>query len=470
MLRPLPRRARNRVAVMTAMTVMAAMTALGIGCPWFDVRHPRVLVAMPAREADAAPLGVAVVERALSSMTGLRHQRSVSCTAGGAVLVHVDDSDDPAALVHAAIVAHQGALPAGADPISVTAIDDDLLLVSVRADDVFAARAFVDATLVPVLRNVTGVTSVVVSGGRMERQLRLDPERLLATDVSLPEVLAAARMASDLDKVEVKRLPGNVAILLRDVARVEWAPAGERVRKDGGIEVRVRGHRRATGPATRALLAVAPPAGTNVAVLDDDSVEVVTVLVSRQGPASEADGSAVVAANAAVEAAFADVAAAALGVPGVHTFRRSRTVSLTLDRARLVAQGLSPGEIATISETATVATSGLMLPTAEGPLRVVIATASTPEALMRTRVATRADGAAVRLFDIARASLVDEQRHDRVDQHNARRLRLSFDAGVRQRALAELETRLAAIATARPGISVVVERDRDTAPLDGLCP
>jgi hypothetical protein len=103
-------------------------------------------------------------------------------------------------------------------------------------------------------------------------------------------------------------------------------------------------------------------------------------------------------------------------------------------------------------------------------LRLVVAAVSTPEALMRTRVASRSDGTAVRLFDVARATVVDEQRRDRVDQHDARRLRLSFDAGVRQRALDELEARLAAISTAKPGVSIVVERDRDSAPLDAVCP
>lgn len=471
--------------------VLVAGSMLGVGCSLLGEgllgdAGTRVLVTIPANEAEAVPGGVAVVERALASLPGLRRLRSVGCATGGAVLLELDGAPandgaaDPAARVHTTLVTNKGAVPAGAGPIAITPIDDDLVLMSVRADDVFAARAFVDASMVPALRAIPGVRDVVVSGGRLERQLRLDPERLLATDVSLPEVLATVKAASDLNKAEVKRLPGNVSIFLRDVARVELAPAGERVRKDGGIEVRVRGHHSAAGAAARAARAIVPPAGMAVAMLDDDSVEVVTVLVTRLGANGAIDGagpngrdsdSAVIsAANAAVDAAFADVAAAALGVPGVHTFRRSRTVSLTLDRARLVQQGLSAREIATITETAAIATTGLMVETASGPLRLVVAAVSTPEALLRTRVATRSDGAPVRLFDVARATVVDEQRRDRVDQHDARRLRLSFDAGVRQRALDELEARLAAISRAKPGVSIVVERDRDSAPLDAVCP
>jgi multidrug efflux pump subunit AcrB len=458
-------------------TVLVAGAMLAVGCSLLGDgllgdAGTRVLVTIPANEAEAVPGGVAVVERAVASLPGLRRLRSVGCATGGAVLLELEGNADPAAVVHGALVANKGPLPPGAGAIAIAPVDDDLVLLSVRADDVFAARAFVDASMVPALRAIPGVRDVVVSGGRLERQLRLDPERLLATDVSLPEVLATVKAASDLNKAEVKRLPGNVSIFLRDVARVELAPAGERVRKDGGIEVRVRGHHGAAGAAARAARAIAPPAGMAVAMLDDDSVEVVTVLVSRLGAGGAADGdsAAVVAANAAVDAAFADVAAAALSVPGVHTFRRSRTVSLTLDRARLVQQGLSAREISTITETAAIATTGLMVETASGPLRLVVAAVSTPEALLRTRVASRSDGTAVRLFDVARATVVDEQRRDRVDQHDARRLRLSFDAGVRQRALDELEARLAAISRAKPGVSIVVERDRDSAPLDAVCP
>jgi hypothetical protein len=101
---------------------------------------------------------------------------------------------------------------------------------------------------------------------------------------------------------------------------------------------------------------------------------------------------------------------------------------------------------------------------------VVLGAVSTPEALMQTRVLTTGAGHAVRLFDVARATLAEEQRRERLELHDARRLRLSFDAGVRQRALPELEARLEAIRVARPGVQIVVERDGDTAPLDVVCP
>lgn len=443
----------------------------------FGADTARVLVRFPATEADVVSAALSVLERTLVTLPGLQRVRSVGCASGGAVLVHIDAdaATDHAGAVHAVLDTAGVRLPAGSGPAQVQAVFDDLLLLTVHGDDVFAARAWVDATLVPALASVPGVYGTTVVGGRTEPQLRLDPERMLATDLSLQEVLGAVKAASDLDKAEVKRLPGNVTIYLRDVARLVDAPAGERLRKDGGIEVRVRGHRSARAAAARALRSVTPPDGLNVVALDGHSVETVTVLVSRRGrggavETSAADVAAAAAVEAAVDAVFADVAAAALSVPGVHTFRRGRSVQLTLDRDRLTSRGLSTRDAAAVADVAAAATSGLVVKTARGPLKVVFGAVSTPEALLQTRVLTSSGGQPVRLFDVARATLVEEQRRERVELHEARRLRLSFDAGVRQRALPELEARLEAIRAARPGVAVVVERDGDTAPLDQVCP
>jgi len=438
----------------------------------------RVLVAFPAREADAVPAALVALERTMLATPGLQRIRSVGCAGGGAVLVHLDGDDglaagglDPAAVVHGTIDTAKLALPAGSGPATVRALHDDLALLTVHGADVFATRAWIDDTLVPAVKAVGGVYDVAVSGGRTEPRLQVDPERLIAADVSVAEVLAAAKAASDLDKAEVKRLPGDVTIFLRDVARFEEAPAGEKLRKDGGIEVRVRGHRTARAAARRALKALTPPEGIQAAILDGHSVETVTVLVARRGRGGAAEAAdAAAAAEAAVNAAFADVAAAALSVPGVHTFRRGRSLQLTLDRERLTGRGFTAAEASAVADVATAATTGLMVKSARGPLRVVLGAVSTPEALMQTRVLTTGAGHAVRLFDVARATLAEEQRRERLELHDARRLRLSFDAGVRQRALPELEARLEAIRAARPGVQIVVERDGDTAPLDVVCP
>jgi multidrug efflux pump subunit AcrB len=449
--------------------------ALASGChTLFADDDARVLVKFPAREAQAVHGAITALERRLITLPGLSTMRSVGCADGGAILLRIDAkavaSGDHAAAVRDAIVAGTEQLPAGAGAIDVKAIADDIGVFTVRAADVFAARAFVDDELAPALEDIPGVYDVVVSGGHTENTIRLDPERLLATDLSVHEVVSAIKVASDLDKVIVKQLPGNVSIFLRDVARLEVAPVGERLRKDGGVEVRVRGHNSARSAAAAVARGIARPTDVVVVALDEDSVEVVTVVVARAGRGGAEGGDIVDVAERAVDAAYADVTAAALSVPGVHTYRRGRHLSLTLDRDRLVRRGLSAADIATVTSAAAAATTGLMVETHAGPWRVIFGAVSTPEALLKTRIFGRTGTAPVRLFDVARATQVEEQREDRIDGRSARRLRLSFDAGVRKRSLDELERRIAAIAAARPGVQVVTERDSDVAPLDAVCP
>jgi len=470
---------RRAFALTSSLLVLTASTTLLSACPQLmtsEAETTRVVVSLRAAEAEAVGKAVVVVEGAVARVEGVRRVRSVGCASGGVVVVERDARHtEPVTAIHDALTARAAALPVGISPLKVTGLGHDVRLLSVRGADPFVARAFVDTQLLAALQAVPGVSEVVVSGGRREQQLRIDPERLLAADISLPEVLTAIRTASDLDKTVIKMSSDGARILLRDVSVTETGSVGEPVRKDGGVEVRVRGSASSVGAVDDVIAAATAPPGLFVAVLDDDSVEVVTVLVSRNGDQLQQQGDPVVAAAAdsAVDAAFADVAAAALGIPGIHTFRRGRSLQLTLDRKRLDALGLSTSERAALSDVTAIATSGLELASPRGPLRVLLGTAATPEALLSTRVATRrvgADKVPVRLFDVARAAFVEEQRAERVDLKPARRLRLSFDAGVRKPALADLDTRLAAIRHARPGISILVERDDDTAPLDAICP
>ena len=460
------------------LTSSLSLTALLSACPQLS-RGPettRVVVSLRAAEAEAVGKAVVVVEGAVAKVKGVRSVRSVGCASGGVVVVEGAAGADPVTAVHEALSAQAAALPVGISPLRVTGLAHDVRLLSVRGADPFTARAFVDTQLLAALKAVPGVSDVIVSGGRRERQLRIDPERLLAADISLPEVLTSIRTASDLDKTVIKLTADGARILLRDVSVTETGSAGEPVRKDGGVEVRIRGDHNSGGEIDDVIEAVDVPGTLFVASLDADSVEVVTLLVSRDsGDLQQQQGDPVVAAAAdnAVDAAYSDVAAAALGIPGVHTFRRGRSLQLTLDRKRLDALGLSSGERAALADVTAIATSGLVIETRQGPLRVLLGTAATPEALLSTRVASRRvgiDTVPVRLFDVARAAFIEEQRSERVDLRPARRLRLSFDVGVRKPALADLDTRLAAIRQARPGISILVERDDDTAPLDAICP
>ncbi len=464
-------------SLLLALTALSALSACSSSLLTGDNDTRRVVVSLRAAEAEAVAKAVVVVEGAVARVPGVVSVRSVGCASGGVVVVEHSGGTTvaPTTAVHEALTAAASTLPVGISPLRVMGLGDDLRLLSVRGADPFVARAFVDSDLLARLQAVAGVSEVLVSGGRRERQLRLDPERLLAADIGLPEVLTAIRTASDLDKAVLKFGAGGAQVLLRELSVTEIGSAGEPVRKDGGVEVRVRGAAASAGAVDDIISSVVVPSSLSMAVLDASSVEVVTVLVARDSGDLQQQGDPVVAAAAdsAVDAAFADVAAASLAIPGVHTFRRGRSLQLTLDRQRLNSLGLNSNERAGLADVVAVATSGLELQTAQGPLRVLLGTAATPEALLRTRVANRRVNGVnqpVRLFDVARAAFIEEQRAERVDLRPARRLRLSFDAGVRKRALADLDTRLDAISKARPGISIVVERDDDTAPLDAICP
>lgn len=445
-----------------------------------DEEATRVLVSFRSSNAARVSSSLAAIERVISAKPGVTRIRSVGCSDGGAIVAHVALPDDARSHGSAASVAAAAAFREALDDvvpgatISSTPLHDELATLAIHAtdDDVFAARTWIDTVLVPTIAPIAGVTDVAVSGGRTELQLRVDPERLLAADISLAEVLAATKAASDLHKAEVKRLPGDVTIFLRDVAVIEKAPTFEPLRRDGGISVRIRGHRHATSAVDDAVARLSPPSTIRLAVLDGHSTETVTLLIMGKGAPHgvDVDDTAAAAADSAVDAAFADVAAAALSVPGVHSFRRGRRLQLTLDRERVADRGFATDDVDAAAAIAAAATSGLVVHSGRGPLRVVLAAASTPEALMQTRVLTTTNGRVMRLFDIARATLAEEQRQERLDGRDARRIRLSIDVGARTRALAELDSRLVAIAAARPGVLIVVEKDGDTAPLDGVCP
>lgn len=445
---------------------------------WLGTPPARVLLRVDAAEAAAVDDVVRLGERAVAALPGVISVRTVACPVGAGLLVSLRQDavgDDPARAALDAVEAARSEAPAEVRAMRLhsEALAPDIAVIAVKRDaahpdtGAVALRQWTDTVLVPWLEQVPGVYAVAVSGGAVERQVQLDPERLLAAGVTVPEVLAAVASASSLDKAVVKSR-GSLNIRVGDVATVQETPAGEPLRRDGGIEVIVRGVA-ATGAiaaALRAATSATPPPGRAV-LLDADSVEVLHVLVSRKGGPLTAE------VRAAVDAATDDVAAAALSVPGVHAFRRPRRLALTLDRRRLERAGFDARTLDDATRVSQVATTGLMVKTSGGEVRVVLGTVATPEALMRTTVGTRQTSSGpqpVRLFDVARATMVEEDRRDRVDYKEARRLRLSIDVGARATALRALDERLSAIAAARPGIDIRLERDREAAPLERVCP
>src|SRR5439155_1576076 len=112
-----------------------------------------------------------------------------------------------------------GELPVGVKPPRMSPLTSstmDLLkfgLVSEKLSPM-ELRTFVDWTVRPRLLSVPGVARISVFGGEVRQlQIQVRPERLIAFDLSVQDVLNAAREAS-----------GGRSVRLRDVANVVEAP------------------------------------------------------------------------------------------------------------------------------------------------------------------------------------------------------------------------------------------------------
>lgn len=149
-----------------------------------------------------------------------------------------------------------GELPEGVGPPKLTPLTSstmDLLKVGLVSDTKtpMELRAFADWTMRPRLQAVPGVASVGIMGGEVRQlQIQIDPNRMMTLDVSLDELLAAAREATgtrgagfvetdnqritlqtegqslnpdQLGQVVLRRRAGNI-IRLKDVAHVTEAP------------------------------------------------------------------------------------------------------------------------------------------------------------------------------------------------------------------------------------------------------
>ena len=439
-----------------AVVVVAAVTALSACNRTAPLSRARVTIKSPAAAA-----AVVAVEAALASLPGQRGLRSVVCGRSGVVDVNAGSAAgaDLAAAVQKAL----GPLPlkvAGGEVFpDVRALPDEVVVFAVRGADPFVARDFVDDELAGPLSKVEGVVAVKVLGGRQQRQVRVDLERMLARDVSLPELAAAAGGGASLETTVIRDPdavkdaapsmmkmalppPGPNAIRLIDVATVGLASAGEPLRRDGAVEVRVLGAPGSRAAVIKAALAVIRPAGVDVAALDEDSIE----------------GAGVVVVGASAEQ-LQQVQLALLSVPGVRLADAPVRVRVVVDEARARQLSVHPDDVERVASIA--AGDGLVLMRNTENVVLRLDRAITGELVGQLVVARTAAGP-VRVLDVARIEL-DPGRSDRVDGKPAQRLHVVFDVGVRKNALAALDQRLRALS----GVQAVIERDDVGA---GLCP
>ncbi len=95
-----------------------------------------------------------------------------------------------------------GDLPSGVGQPKLTPLTSstmDLLKIGLVSDskNLMELRAFADWTLRPRLQAVTGVASVGIMGGEVRQlQIQIDPDRMVMLNLSLDEILTAARQAT----------------------------------------------------------------------------------------------------------------------------------------------------------------------------------------------------------------------------------------------------------------------------------
>ncbi|MDP2342422.1 MAG: efflux RND transporter permease subunit [Deltaproteobacteria bacterium] len=404
-----------------------------------------------------AQVAVAVVERAVESVAGKASVRTVACSDAAVVSVSMGAGN---ADVAAAAAVNEALAKVAMPPhvtVDVRAVADEIVVFAVRGPDPFVARKFVDAQLKGALSSVAGVVVVKVVGGKQEKQVRVDLERLMARDLTLSEVAAAAGGGASLEATVVRDPdaapndgmmkavlppPGPNAVLLTDVASVGLASAGEPLRRDGAVEVRVLGSAAARVAVLKAALGVSAPEGITVSALDDDSIEGVDVVV--------VDGTA---------AQLQDVQRAALSIPGVRLADEPYSVRVVVDTVRAALIGVHVHDVERVAAMA--AGDGLVLLRNTENVVVRLDRAMGPE-LLGQLVVARTPAGPVRLGDVARIES-SAPRSDRLDGKPLARVRVLFDVGVRKIALASLERELRAL----KGVQASIERDDVGA---GICP
>jgi CzcA family heavy metal efflux pump len=141
-----------------------------------------------------------------------------------------------------------GNLPAGAKAPTMSALTSatmDLLKIGLISDRLtpMELRTFADWTLKPRLLAVSGVAQCNVFGGQVQQwQIQLHPDRLVARNLTVEEVLAAARLASGVRAAGFIETPNERVVLQTEAPEVTAAALGNIVVSagPGSLPVRIR--------------------------------------------------------------------------------------------------------------------------------------------------------------------------------------------------------------------------------------
>jgi multidrug efflux pump subunit AcrB len=168
--------------------------------PQIVVPGAMVTVALPGATAEEVDrLVVVPLEGVLSEMTGVDHSYGIAQPGVGVVQVQFkvgQQPEDSLVKLYNRVIANRGRLPSDAGLPLIQAVDaDDVPIVTVTlaspAYDDHGLKRLADS-VAERLRSTPGVSVVSVQGGRdREIDVALDPVRLQAFSISLPEARAA---------------------------------------------------------------------------------------------------------------------------------------------------------------------------------------------------------------------------------------------------------------------------------------
>jgi CzcA family heavy metal efflux pump len=213
---------------------------------------PLALVQAPAPGLSAEQVEVLVtqpIENALGGLNGLATLKSKSLPG----LSLVTATFDPATPIESArqqvserLGTIGGRLPAGAARptlLPLTSSTSVVMVAALTSERQSLAQLYDVAqwTLRPHLQGLPGVADVVVFGGDARQlQVQLDAAKLAATDVTVPQVVAAARQATALEGAGfIEGVNQRLAIRTEGQARTPQAVAQTPIAVRGGVPVRI---------------------------------------------------------------------------------------------------------------------------------------------------------------------------------------------------------------------------------------
>jgi len=226
---------KNRLLVLigaVAILVAGGLTIYRIPVDVFpDLTAPTVVLLTEAHGMAPEEVETMVtfpVETAINGATGVRRVRSSTAMGISIVWVEFDWGTDiflARQIVNEKLQLISGQLPAGVQtPVlaPVSSIMGEIMLVSISSDlhSELDVRSQADWTIRKRLLAVSGVSQVIpIGGGRKQYQVRVDPDKLLAFDVTLHEVLQAVE-ASNLNSSGGVFMEKGQEYLIRGLGRV----------------------------------------------------------------------------------------------------------------------------------------------------------------------------------------------------------------------------------------------------------